>query len=222
MQSTLKIQETKVEEVKTKVIERGREMGQLSEEVKDLKAKRKKLSLEVDGKEESLIRLNDIGLLDEDLLRLKAILERIAKASGAGQKEVKERFFAGLGTFKDITELQNSQAAEAATLKNLTEEKSLLTGEIAGLEKRRDTLRGEIEESACSAVKEITDTGQKAVTQLQQQAEDMKGQLDSLFAQALGISRAVGEMNAMVKKGEESGKSLGSFIEEVRIKMEKN
>ncbi len=82
-----------------------------------------------------------------------------------------------LGTFKDITELQKCQAAETEVLKNLTKERATLTGEIAGLAKQRDTLRGEIEESASSAVKEITDTGEKAVIQLRQQAEGMKGQL---------------------------------------------
>jgi hypothetical protein len=29
-------------------------------------------------------------------------------------------------------------------------------------------------------------------------------------------------MNAMIKKGEESGRSLDSFIEEARVKLEKN
>ena len=50
----------------------------------------------------------------------------------------------------------------------------------------------------------------------------MKGQLDGLVAQALRVGGVIEEMNAMVKKGEESGKSLNSFIEEVRVKLEKS
>jgi hypothetical protein len=104
----------------------------------------------------------------------------------------------------------------------LTKERSFLIGEIAGLEKQRDILRGEIEQSASSAVKEITDTGEKAAIQLRQQAEDMEGRLDGLFDQALKVAGVIGEMNAMIKKGEESGRSLDSFIEEARVKLEKN
>jgi hypothetical protein len=50
----------------------------------------------------------------------------------------------------------------------------------------------------------------------------MKERLGGLFAQALKVAEVVGEMKATIKKGEESGRSLDSFIEEVRIKMEKN
>jgi phage shock protein A len=213
---------TRVKALKSKADETKAESIRITREVKELKRRRVKLSSEVDGKEESLLRLNDIGFLDEDLLRLKAILDRTAEGSGAGQREVKEKFFAALGAFKDITELQKCQVVEERALKDLTREKSLLTGEIAGLEKQRDILRGEIKQSASSAVKEIRDTGEKAVMQLHQQAEDIKGQLDGLFAQAVKVAGVVGEMNAMVKKGEESGKSLDIFIEEVRGKLEKN
>ena len=212
----------KVKDLKSKADENRAESQQLAKEVRGLKRLKAKLSSEVNGREESLIRLNDIGFLDKDLLRLRAFIERIAKDSGAGQKEVKEGFLVALGTFKDITELQKCQAAETEVLKNLTKERATLTGEIAGLAKQRDTLRGEIEESASSAVKEITDTGEKPVIQLRQQAEGMKGQLDSLVVQALRVAGVIGEMNDMVKKGEESGKSLNSFIEEVRSKVEKN
>lgn len=127
-----------------------------------------------------------------------------------------------LSAFKGITELENRQAVERALLKNLTKEQSLLAGEIAGLGKQRDILRGDIKESASSAVQQITDAGQNAVTQLRQQAEDVRGQLDGLFAEAMRAAGVIGEMNALVKKGEESGKSLDSFIEEVRVKLGKS
>ena len=208
--------------LKSKVDENKAESLRLAREVRELKRRKVKLPSEVDSMEESLVRLNDIGFLDEDLLRLNTIIKRIAKDSEAGQKEVKERFFATLGAFKDIAGLQKCQVAETELLNNLTKERSLLTGEIAGLEKQRDTIVGEIKQSTSSVVKEITDTGEKAVVQLWQQAEDMKGQLDGIFAQALKVAEVIGEMNAMVKKGEEAGKNLDSFVEEVRIKLGKN
>ncbi|MFC1929940.1 hypothetical protein ACFLW6_03665 [Chloroflexota bacterium] len=213
---------TMVKNLKSKANENMAENLRLAKEVRELKRRRVKLSSEVDGKEESLLRLNDIGFLDEDLLRLKAILDRTAQESSAGQLEVKEKFFAALGAFKDITELHKCQAAETEALKELTKERSFLTGEIAGLEEQRDILKGEIAESASSAIKEITDTAGEAAMQLRQQAEDMKGRLDSLFAQALKVAGVVGDMKAMVKKGEESGRSLNSFIEEATGKLEKN
>jgi len=212
----------KVKALKSKADDNMAESLRLGKDVRELKRHKVQLSAEVDGKEESLLRLNDIGFLDEDLLRLRAILDRTAKGSGAGQKEVKERFFAALGAFKDIAELQKCQTAETEALKDLTREKSFLTGEIVSLERQRDILRGEIEQSASSAVKEITDTGEEAAMQLSRQADDMKGRLDGLFAQALKVAGVVGEMNAMVKKGEELGRSLDSFIEEARVNLEKN
>jgi chromosome segregation ATPase len=227
-ETTQELQNSKVtliielEDLQSKMKEAKEEGTRLNKELEESRRRLAKLSSEVDGKEASLIRLNDIGLLDEDLMRLKAVLERIAKDSGASQNEVKERFFAALSTFKDLTELQKCQAAETVILKNLTNKESLLTGEISGLEKQRDILRSEIRESATSAVKRITDAGQNTVMQLQQQADDVKGQLDGLFAEAMRVARVIGEMNALVKKGEESGKNLDSFIQEVRLKLERN
>jgi chromosome segregation ATPase len=211
-----------LEDIESETREAKEERNRLNKELEELRKRLVKLSSEVDGKEASLIRLNDIGFRDEDLLRLRALIERIAQDSGTGQDDVKERFFAALGTLKDVTELQKSQAEETLILKSLSNKKSLLTGEIAGLEKQRDILRGEISESANSAVKQIADAGQNAVTQLQQQASDIKSQFDSLFAEAMRVAGVVGEMNTMVKKGEESGKSLDTFIEEVKLKLEKN
>lgn len=212
----------KVKELKSRVDEEEAENSRLSKEVREFMQRKTELSSEVDGKEASLTRLNDIGFLDEDLLRLRAILERIGKSTGIGQKGVKETFFAALATFDNIVELQNSQAAEAAVLKNLTKEKDLLTGEVAALEKKRGLLQGEIKESASSVMNKIVDTGQKAVLELQQQAECIEEQLDGIFAEALRVGGLVGEMKAMIKKGEESEKTLGNFIEEVQNRLGRN
>ncbi len=208
------------QELKPDIAEKEAERASLVKAIKALKQRRTKVSSEVDGKEDSLTRLNDVGFLDEDLLRVRAILERIAKDSGVGQKEVKEKFFMALSAFKGVTELENRRAAETALLKDLTKGKSVLTGEIVGLESRRDILKGEIKESASSVVSEITDTGGKAAKALKQQAEDIKGQFDSLLAQALSAAKAVNNMDALVQEGEESKKRLTSFVTEVRNKLE--
>jgi len=213
---------TKVKELESEVDERQAENSRLSNEVRQLKQQKIKLSSEVDGKEVSLDRLKDIGFLDEDLLRMRIILERIAQEKGISQKEVKERFFLALGRFKDITELKDCQALEAEKLRKLTAEESLLTGEIAELERKRDILQGQIKESASSVIREITETGEKAVLELQKQTEDIKEALDGLFAEALRVAGVVGEMKAMVRKGEESEKSLNDFIEEIHGRLERN
>ncbi len=211
-----------LEDLQSKMKEAKEEGIRIKKEIEESRRRLVKLLSEANGKQASLIRLNDLGFRDEDLLRLRAILERIAKDSGAAENELKERFFAAIGTFKDITELQNCQAAETVKLEDLTNKESLLTGEIAGLEKQRNILRGDIKGSAASAVQQIMDAGQNAVTQLQQQAESMKGQLDSLFAEAMRVAGVISEMNAIVEKGEDSGKTLNSFIEKVTGKVGRN
>ncbi|MDD5095739.1 MAG: hypothetical protein PHV74_15405 [Dehalococcoidia bacterium] len=194
----------------------------LDKEIQELQQKKTTLSAQVDGKQASVVRLNTIGLYDEDLLRLRAIIERMALEAGTGENEVKQRFFTALGTFKSITELQECQAAEMVKLEDLTSKISLLTGQIMELEKQRDILRNEITESAASTIQQIADTGQKAVTQLQQQADNMKGELDGLFAEAMRVAGVIGEMKAMVEKGEDSENTLSSLIEEVTGRVGRN
>ncbi len=69
---------TKANELTSDVEEKHVENSRLTKEVEELQRRKVKLSSEVNGKEESLARLNSIGFLDEDLLRLRTILERIA------------------------------------------------------------------------------------------------------------------------------------------------
>ena len=82
-------------------------------EVKDLQRKKIRLSSEVDGKEESLRRLNDIGLADEDLLRLRTFLERMSKGEGINSEQIKNRFFLALSLFGEVSELEKSKETEA-------------------------------------------------------------------------------------------------------------
>ncbi len=220
LQSILKIQETKVEEVKTKVIERGREMAQLSEEVKDLKAKRKKLSSEVDGKEESLKRLQDIGFSDEDLLRLQNRLENMGRKDGTDSNKVKADFFATLCFFDDLRDLQKVAKKEAETINKLRNKKSLLAGKIAGLESRKAVLQGEVHESASLAAQEIRDELAEAASLIREETEAMRAEMKHVLKDALVAGTAIGEMRAMQKRGEESLQELEGFLNEVKKRVE--
>lgn len=216
LESDVEMLLSRAKELKSRIDENMLERAALNKDVKELKQQKVKLSSQVDGKEESLIRLNNIGFQDEDLLRLSAILERITRDANAGQKEVKERFFRALATFKAITELETSQGVEMAALEDLTREKSVLMGEIAGLQSTRDILSGQVGEITSGVLKQITDEGSKTVSELQRQTKDIRGQLDELFGQAIRVAGVLGEMQAMVKQGDESGKSLENFIKEAR------
>ncbi len=215
--------ETKVEvladnakELQSKVDGSKLARSALNKEIQDLEQKKVKLSSQVDGKEKSLARLNDIGFQDEDLLRLRAILERISQDTGASQKEMQKRFFQLLSTFKGVTELETSQGAEMVALEDLTAQKSVLTGEIAALENKKSILQGENGQSASTVIREIRTMGENAVSELKQQTDDIGAKMDSLFAEALRLTVIVDEMKAAARKGEESEMSLEHFIDEIK------
>ncbi len=207
---------TREKELKPRVERRQADDSRLTGEVRELEQRKRKLSAEIDGKEASLVRLNDIGFQDEDLLRLRTILERIGHCSGISQDKLKEKFFAALGIFKDITELQSSRAEEAAIVNKLTEKKALLTGEVTALEEKSNLLNGEIKEKVSNVTNQIVDTGEKAVLQLQQQTDCIKQQLDNVAVEALSVAAKVTEMKVAVKQGQDSGKILNDFIKEIK------
>lgn len=198
------------------------EHTKLKKEVREISSQRTKLAAEVDGKEASLIRINNIGLTDQDLLRLKSILETIATDNGIGEEEIKESFFGELATFRDISGLKKAQAQEKRALDHLTKEKSILTGEIAALEQTKNVLQGQITEATSSAIVKITDAGDRAALELKQQADSIKDSFEDLVKQAAEVGVAVGEMKAVVKNGEDSEKSLSDFIRDVRLKVVKS
>ncbi|MFC1893826.1 hypothetical protein ACFLYR_07385 [Chloroflexota bacterium] len=118
----------KLRELTSKVKETEKERDELNREIKDLRGRKVRLCSEVDGKEESLGRLNDIGFLDEDLLRLGRLLERIAKKEGAHTNQVKENFFRALDYFASLSELQKVAEKETETIKKMRKGKTYLTG----------------------------------------------------------------------------------------------
>ncbi len=101
-------------------------------------------------------------------------------------------------------------------------EKSILNGEIKELEKRKGILLGEMDKTIISISQRLKAISEEATSQVQQQVSSIREQFDSLLADAVKTGQAVGEMRQMVKKGEDSEKSLKNFIGEIRGRSEAN
>ena len=220
LEDQTEIQNTKVEELKVKVKELKEEKALLNRQVEDLKRRETKLLADVEGKEESLIRLNEIGLADEDLLRLRTFLEKMSGNEGSDCEQVRKRFFLALSLFGEVSDLEKSKETEAETVKALVKEKSVLGGQLKELEKAKSTLEGEIDNSVLSISQKIQGIRQEAAQQIEQQVIDIRKQLGDLFSDTLKAGEAVGQMLQMVRKGEESQKSLKTFLEEARSRLE--
>jgi len=220
LENDVQIQSAKAQELKSRLKEAEEEKSTLERETKELHRRKAKLSSEVEGKEESLRKLDEMGLSDEDLLRLKAFLERISKDENNDVTKVKEEFFSALGLYKDISCLEQKKEAEAKGVRDLVREKSILNGEIKELEKKKGILLGEIDNSISSTSQRIKAITQEATSQIQEQVTSIRNQFDSLLVDAVNTGVAVGEMRQMVKKGEDSEKGLGNFIREVRDRFE--
>jgi len=220
LENDVQIQTTKIQELKSRLKEAEGEKSTLDRETKDLHRRKVKLSSEVEGKDETLRKLGEIGFSDEDLLRLKAFLERMSKDENIDLTKVKEKFFSALGLYKDINGLKQKKEAETKGIRELVTEKSILSGEIKGLEKRKGTLLGEMDKTIISISQRLRTIGEEATSQVQQQVSSIREQFDSLLADAVKAGQAIGEMQQMVKKGEDSEKSLKNFIREIRGRSE--
>ena len=216
LENEMGIQTTKLRELKLKVKEAEEEKAGIDSDTKNLQRRKVKLSSEVNGKEESLKRLNELGLSDEDLLRLTSFIERTGKNEGISGNQVKERFFSVLSLFEDASGLETQRKAEMEEVTKLVKKRSILTGEIIELEKRKGILEGEIGDSISSTSQRIIDMGEKAVLQIQQQVDNIDTQLNRLFKDTLRVGEIVGEMQQIVKKGENAGQGLKNFLEEAR------
>jgi len=80
----------------------------------------------------------------------------------------------------------------------------------------RAELEGEIGDSISSTSQRIIDVGEKAALQIQQQVDNIDTQLNRLFKDTLRVGEIVGEMQQIVKKGENAGQGLKDFLEEAR------
>jgi len=222
LENAVEIQTGKLNELKSKTKETEEERSRLSKETKDLQRRKTKLSSEVDGRDESLRRLNDIGLSDEDFLRITNFIERTSKNEGISGNELKKKFLSALDLFEDITGLENRRKAEIQQLSELTKKESILSGEIAELNKKKGLLEGEIVGIISSTSQKVRAIGEDAASQIQQRVADIKDQLNALLADALKAGKAIGEMRQVLKSGEESEKNLSNFIEEVQSRLGRN
>ena len=222
LENAVEIQTTKLNELKLKTKETLEEKSQLSREAKDLQRRKTKLSSEVGDREESLRRLNAIGLLEEDLLRITTFIEKTSRKEGISGNKLRKRFLSVFGLFEDMSGLENWLKAETQQVNELTKQKSILSGEISELEKNKRLLDGEIVIVISSTLQRIRDIGEDAALQIQQQVADIKNQFNALLADALKAGKAIGEMRQVLKRGEESEQSLSNFIEEVQRKLGSN
>ena len=222
LENDVQIQTTRIQESKSRLKEVEGEKSALDRATKDLYRRKVKLSSEVEGKEESLRKLGEMGFSDEDLLRLKAFLERISKDEDNEVTQVKEKFFSALGLYKDIDGFEQKKEAEGKGIRKLVTEKSILSGEIKELEKRKGTLLGEMDKTIISISQRLKTIGEEATLQVEQQVSSVREQFDRLLADAVKTGQAIGEMRQMVKKGEDSEKSLRNFLREMRGRSETN
>jgi chromosome segregation ATPase len=222
LENAIEIQTGKLNELKSKTKETEEERSRLGKETRDLQRRKTKLSSEVSGREESLRRLNDIGLSDEDLLRITNFIERTSKNEGISGNELEKKFLSALDLFEDISGLENRRKAEIQQLSELTKKESILSGEIAELNKKKGLLEGEIVAIVSSTSQKVRAVGEDAASQMQQHVAAIKDQLNTLLADALKAGEAIGEMRQVLKRGEESEKTLSNFIEEVQSRLGRN
>lgn len=222
LESQRKVLIKQSDELKAEVIGREKERSGLTKEMKELKQRKTQLSAEVDGKEHSLTRLNNIGFLDEDLIRLRTIIERIANDNHADAKEIKEKFFIALGFVKDVNELDKVREAKMENLQQLDEKKYQLEGEILGLENRKAVLLGEIGQASELVTGQIKGIGEKATSELQLQVENIRGSFNALITDAITTAGVISDMKAEVTKVEKSEKGLRNFIAEVKTGLGRN
>jgi DNA repair exonuclease SbcCD ATPase subunit len=220
LEDQIEVENTRVEDLKVKIKELVEDKSRLNRQVKELARRETELLTHVEGREESLTRLNEIGLADEDLLRLRAFLEKSSENEVISPEEVKKKFFIALSLFREVSDLEKARETEAERVKALVKEKSHLDGEIKELEKLKNTLGGEIDNSVLSILHKIQGAGQEGAQQIEQQVAEIRKNLNTLFSDALKAGEWVGQMLQMVKKGEESQKGLENFLKETRSRLE--
>jgi len=222
LENAVEIQTGKLNELKLKTKETEEEKYRLNRETKDLQRRKAKLSSEVDDREELLRRLNAIGLSEEDLLRVTTFIEKTSKKEGISGNDLRKRFLSVLGLFEDISGLENRQKTEIQQVNELSEKKSILNGEIDELNKKKRLLEGEIVGIISSTSQKVRAIGEDASSQIQQHVADIKDQLSALLADALKAGEVIGEMRQVLKRGEESEKTLSNFIQEVQSSLGRN
>ena len=221
VKSSFEAEFAELEQAKTMATAAKEERTQLNEEVEDLLKKKAKLHSEVGIKEESLIKLKEIGLSGEDLLHLRKSVEGIAEKDNVNADQVKDEFFSALEQFGNYSGLQKAVEEEGGNLQSIVKQKSSVVGEIEELENRKATLQAEVENTASGAAKMIQEAGTEAVASIRQEAGLIKEELTSILEKTLVTGLAVGEAAGLQKKGEKAGKELNGLIMEVKHQLEK-
>ncbi len=137
LENDVQIQTARIQESKSRLKEAETEQFTLDRETKELHRRKVRLSSEIEGREESLRKMEEMAFSDEDLLRRKAFLERMSKDENNDLIKVKEKFFSTLGLYEDINGLEQKKEAEIEGIRKLVTEKSILIGEKKELEKRK-------------------------------------------------------------------------------------
>ncbi|MFC1977772.1 hypothetical protein ACFLWS_05865 [Chloroflexota bacterium] len=194
---------------------------QLNKEVEDLIKKKAKLHSEVGSKEESLVKLKEIGLSGEDLLHLRKSIEGIAENDIVNADQIKYEFFSALEQFGNFLGFKKAVEEEEGKLQSIVKQKSSVVGEIEELENRKAKLQVEVENTASGAAKMIHEAGMEAVASIRQEADLIKEELASILEKTLVTGLAVGEAAGLQKKGEKAGKELDDLIMEVKHQLEK-
>ncbi len=220
VKSSFEAESAELEQAKAIVAAAKEENAHLSGETKGLLKKKDELLLEIGSKEESVIKLKETGLSEEDLLHLRKLIEGIAEKENIGADQVKEEFFSALIHFGDFSGFKKASQDEAKTLQYMTKQKASILSEVAELENRRAVLQAEVGKSASAAAEQIREAGEEAVSIIQQEADSIKGEVKSILKDTLEAGLAVGEMVAIQKKGEEGVKELEEFVTEIRHRLE--
>jgi len=197
------------------------ERAQLNEEVEDLLKKKDQLHSEVGSKEESLIKLKEMGLSEEDLLHLRKSIEGIAEKDNVNADQVKDEFFSALEQFGNFLGFKKAVGEEEGKLQSIVKQKSSVVGEIEELENRKATLQAEVENTASGAAKMIQEASIEAVASIRQETGRITEELTSILEKTLVTGLAVGEAAGLQKKGEKAGKELEDLIVEVKHQLEK-
>lgn len=222
LENAVEIQTGKLNDLRLRTKETEEERSRLRKETTALQRRKTKLFSEVEGREESLERLNDIGLSDEDLLRITKFIESTSKNEGISGNELRKRLFSAFGLFEDISGLENQRELEMRKVSELVKKQSVLSGEIAELDRKKGLLDGQIVGIISSTSQGVKAVGEDAASQIQQHVTDIKDQFHALLVDALKAGEAVGEMRQVLKKGQESEHTLRKFVEEVQSRLGRN
>jgi len=203
----IKSQTARRQEMATCLAELGNEKKRLEKEIRKLEKKSEKLSAGIEGRDEILQELDELGFSREDFLQLKSFIKR----NGYD----KEDFLSALNTYKDIRGIRDAYDEGLKRIKGLNEQKTTLTASITQLGEEKARLQGEIDDEVIAAVDKIRRAGEESAAQLQQEIASLKSQIANLLSEVMNAGEAVGQMRAQVKDGRIAKTELRNFVTDI-------